>query len=353
MKKILAKQGLSFKMSTKALQDTMCVLDGPEVTGVEKSGGIVKAGANWTRGSFKEHDLNEVNIKEALRGTDPGLEAHRVASRAISSQVAMRIFMMLFLAGAEQCKRGVSLLAHKASLQKSSWFDGYWCPCGGNLDDCSGLLQSSPGLCQRKGCGEDYPARPESCLADHDRAGNTMGTCVHVWGNNCLYTSEVMETNGTCGVRNCTCTSVAPGECTSAALPGYTIVQNGASPMTTGGQATLANGSRVELEDQRAWEPVGGAGNHACRGDNSSDNDPKHYEVITYIKSLWGCKNKCERTWDCRGIEYSPGRCELWKRQEGLFAYQVGSWCHFHLVSVAELTIYCRPVSSCHLLKGS
>lgn len=109
--------------------------------------------------------------------------------------------------------------------------------------------------------------------------------------------------------------------------------------MTVGGQATLANGSVVELEDQRAWELVGGAGNHACRGDNSSDNDPKHYQLITYINSLWGCKNKCERTWDCRGIEYSPGRCELWKRQEGLFAYKAGSGWRFHLRNSPSTTL--------------
>eukprot|EP00438_Fugacium_kawagutii_P012243 Skav216859 [mRNA] locus=scaffold1042:124091:129630:- [translate_table: standard] len=34
---------------------------------------------------------------------------------------------------------------------------------------------------------------------------------------------------------------------------------------------------------------------------------------------VWGCKNLCERTDFCTGIEYSAGRCEIWKRLRGIF----------------------------------
>ena len=66
-----------------------------------------------------------------------------------------------------------------------------------------------------------------------------------------------------------------PGQCTEEALPGYHIVQNGAVNLMTG--PSRWNESEI---DHRVWEEVGGPGNHACRGDNSSDNDPKHYQVF-------------------------------------------------------------------------
>lgn len=85
----------------------------------------------------------------------------------------------------------------------------------------------------------------------------------------------------------------------------------------------VGNGSTFAYPpDHRGWEPVGGPGNHACRGDNSSDNDPKHYQVHTGIHSLWGCKDLCERTDSCKGIEYSAGRCEIWMRSRGIFTFK-------------------------------
>ncbi|CAE7760738.1 unnamed protein product [Symbiodinium microadriaticum] len=95
--------------------------------------------------------------------------------------------------------------------------------------------------------------------------------------------------------------AVEPGECSEEALPGFTVLQDALTDL---------------------WEPVGGSGNHACRGDNASDNDPRHY-VVHKIYSLEECKLKCmglDRG-DCRGIEYSHGRCEIWTRAFGIFAY--------------------------------
>ena len=238
-------------------------------------------------------------------------------------------FLQLLPVFATQCKRGtpgLSLLAHKSSVQKSLVsqfpedisFPSYaspWCPCGGYPEYC-GLLQQSEERkskshgrnynqtlqCHDEHCGESYPASPYSCTA-------VGGDCVTGLAGNCLYASQVVNTSDGCGSRECFCARVAPGECIPENFPGYTIVQNGAYNVTHGKfWYPTRNGSTYEYPpDHRGWELVGGPGNHACRGDNSSDNDPKHYEVHNWIKSLWGCQNYCERTDGCTGVEYSPG----------------------------------------------
>lgn len=70
--------------------------------------------------------------------------------------------------------------------------------------------------------------------------------------------------------------------------------------------------------------PAGPPGtSHPCRGRSSSDNHPKHYQVVNGITDLEECKAFCAaRTGlpcfygdcesKCSGIEWSPGRCEVW-----------------------------------------
>lgn len=160
-------------------------------------------------------------------------------------------------------------------------------------------------VCTHQGCD------PDDCRFKH-------GECVPNAGN-CLYTTpSPMGANASgCGSFSCHCVTVPPGQCTEEALPGYHIVQNGAVNLMTG--PSRWNESEV---DHRVWEEVAGPGNHACRGDNSSDNDPKHYKVFNDTYSLSGCQSKCESTWGCVGIEYSYGRCEIWTRFQGLYAIQ-------------------------------
>ncbi|CAJ1350015.1 unnamed protein product [Effrenium voratum] len=58
----------------------------------------------------------------------------------------------------------------------------------------------------------------------------------------------------------------------------------------------------------------------ACRGSTSSDNNPAHYTVAPGAGSEAACKQACRVHGGCMGIEYSPGRCELWTRPEGIQA---------------------------------
>ena len=242
---------------------------------------------------------------------------------------------------------GLSLLAHKRQLHKSAqpaqpgppetagdiFFPSYnspWCPCGGYPEYC-GLIQTDASSqqgegsdgrynqtaqCHEENCGEHYPASPFACA-------NVGGQCIGVAGN-CLYsTSMVVNTSESCGSRECFCAKVAPGQCTAENFPGYEIVQNGAYNLTTGKKwHPVGDGSSfVYPPDLRAWEPVGGPGNHACRADNSSDNNPDYYRVHN-IHSLSECKDLCERTDFCTGIEYSAGRCEIWMKCTGMHAFK-------------------------------
>eukprot|EP00438_Fugacium_kawagutii_P016651 Skav205671 [mRNA] locus=scaffold458:563713:564921:+ [translate_table: standard] len=262
----------------------------------------------------------------------------------------------------EQCKRGstpgLSLLAHRSRLHKSEavqssgiiYIPSYaspWCPCGGYPQYCGLLLEKESELtssnqtvgrlnesrsqargfnktaqCHQESCGQDYPSSPFSCTggSGYGRFGSGR-PCLDTIGN-CLYTTAaVVNTTDGCGSRECFCARVPQGQCIAENFPGYTIVQNGAYNLTTGRKwHPIEGGSTYEYPpDLRSWELVAGPGNHACRGDNSSDNNPKHYRVRR-MYSLWKCKYLCEQTDYCTGIEYSFGRCEIWTRYHGIFA---------------------------------
>eukprot|EP00931_Biecheleriopsis_adriatica_P026138 TRINITY_DN1592_c0_g1_i1.p1 TRINITY_DN1592_c0_g1~~TRINITY_DN1592_c0_g1_i1.p1 ORF type:complete len:311 (+),score=33.98 TRINITY_DN1592_c0_g1_i1:54-986(+) len=75
---------------------------------------------------------------------------------------------------------------------------------------------------------------------------------------------------------------------------------------------------------QRAWEAWAGTGNTACRGKSPTDNNDSYYEVFRNISSVDGCKALCEANQPrCKGMEYSPGRCEMWTREEGIASWSV------------------------------
>ena len=66
--------------------------------------------------------------------------------------------------------------------------------------------------------------------------------------------------------------------------------------------------------------PAVSGGDQACRGAHSKDNSANYYTVVRE-QSLDACKLACSRYGtDCKGIEYSAGRCEVWTRPEGIQA---------------------------------
>ena len=74
-----------------------------------------------------------------------------------------------------------------------------------------------------------------------------------------------------------------------------------------------------------AFEAVEGGANRVCRGINASDDDNSYYVVHggSRADSIEACKSACVDTLGCRGIEFRPGRCEVWVRVGGIQAAAV------------------------------
>lgn len=66
-------------------------------------------------------------------------------------------------------------------------------------------------------------------------------------------------------------------------------------------------------------EPVDGGLDRACRGSSPGDNNPAYFQIED-LQLFDDCQRECLRTAECRGIEFSVGRCEIWTRPEGIQA---------------------------------
>merc|ERR1719343_1092615 len=72
----------------------------------------------------------------------------------------------------------------------------------------------------------------------------------------------------------------------------------------------------------RTWEFVGGPFNRACRGQGYGDASSDYYDVFPGTDSLADCQSIClQQGSRCKGVEYSTGRCEVWHREEGIWAF--------------------------------
>lgn len=97
----------------------------------------------------------------------------------------------------------------------------------------------------------------------------------------------------------------------------------------------------------RGWEFVGGPFNRACRGQDYSDNSPGHYDVFPGTDSLADCQDIClQRGSRCKGVEYSTGRCEVWHREEGIWAYAEPAVGNFTCMRYGWPAQYLMPVDT-------
>ncbi|CAJ1402212.1 unnamed protein product [Effrenium voratum] len=71
---------------------------------------------------------------------------------------------------------------------------------------------------------------------------------------------------------------------------------------------------------QYDWSPVDGGDGRACRGGSDSDNSASYYRVVSGIQTLNDCQAECMNDAECGGVEFSPGRCEVWTRAGGIEA---------------------------------
>eukprot|EP00440_Ansanella_granifera_P015467 gb/GFBE01016813.1/.p1 GENE.gb/GFBE01016813.1/~~gb/GFBE01016813.1/.p1 ORF type:complete len:906 (+),score=172.47 gb/GFBE01016813.1/:1-2718(+) len=81
----------------------------------------------------------------------------------------------------------------------------------------------------------------------------------------------------------------------------------------------------------------GGLG-RACRGKSSADNLPSYYTVQDGVTSLETCQALCRVALFCTGVEFSPGRCELWTTKIGASIAVAGFTClSYDVFPAAEL----------------
>ncbi|CAE7341355.1 unnamed protein product, partial [Symbiodinium pilosum] len=99
----------------------------------------------------------------------------------------------------------------------------------------------------------------------------------------------------------------------SIELAGFTCLSYGGLSSTTATTTSTRNLAPL-------FEPVDGGEGRACRGGSMSDNAPSNYLVMSGVQDIGGCRRECVQAASCVGIEYSPGRCEVWIRPDGINA---------------------------------
>eukprot|EP00930_Biecheleria_cincta_P043276 TRINITY_DN29730_c0_g1_i1.p1 TRINITY_DN29730_c0_g1~~TRINITY_DN29730_c0_g1_i1.p1 ORF type:complete len:1074 (+),score=175.39 TRINITY_DN29730_c0_g1_i1:111-3224(+) len=84
------------------------------------------------------------------------------------------------------------------------------------------------------------------------------------------------------------------------------------------GYTCLRYGEAV-VERQGSFAPVDGGSGRACRGASSTDNLGSYYQLLR-LSSEEACQSSCRQLENCKGIEWSYGRCEMWTRTGGIEA---------------------------------
>ena len=85
------------------------------------------------------------------------------------------------------------------------------------------------------------------------------------------------------------------------------------------GIAAVAPSSGAYCFRYEPFVEVDGGVDRECRGSNPNDNWDSYY-TLTLSISPSECKDLCLTTWNCKGIEYDSGRCEVWQRSGGIGA---------------------------------
>lgn len=83
-------------------------------------------------------------------------------------------------------------------------------------------------------------------------------------------------------------------------------------------------------------------GAFACRGAHPNDKSFAYYKVVPdFSGDLTSCKAHCAAMRGlCKGVEYSPGRCELWTRPEGIGAVASLPSGHFQCLRYAAAPVF-------------
>jgi len=104
--------------------------------------------------------------------------------------------------------------------------------------------------------------------------------------------------------------------------PTTTATTSAAVTSTTG----LIGTTRFYATEGLEFLPVDGGANRACRN-YRKQNSPDFYTVRS-VDTLSECQGLCRAAEHCSGLEFSPGRCELWKEAVGATRKLTGFSCY-------------------------
>eukprot|EP00435_Cladocopium_sp_Y103_P029642 s863_g7.t1 len=115
-------------------------------------------------------------------------------------------------------------------------------------------------------------------------------------------------------------------------------------------RATVERRQPSQGSEVREWEEFAGPFNRVCRGAGPTDNNPAYFEVHQKIPNVEACKELCVQELGeegCKGIEYNSlsKRCELWKRKEGIWAFDYPQWEGFTCLRYGWPGKYLIPVT--------
>lgn len=249
---------------------------------------------------------------------------------------------------------------------KYSWESGYICPIGSDLtvevSPYGGGCSGSQGWARKK----QYYRNPsyDTCATCQRNSAPLPRTLVpdtyRYWPSSCPE-SYVLAERVVCAsptsaqsdlVQLATCSSLGANYTTASSSPegcaalmgGSFVLVNGTkyvcqtcvlsidsttSTMTTTPTTTTSTTSLPvtgSTGSVREWEEFAGPFNRVCRGAGPTDNNPAYFEVRQEIPDVEACKELCLQELGqegCKGVEYNvlSKRCELWKRNEGIWAF--------------------------------
>jgi len=221
-------------------------------------------------------------------------------------------------------------------LHQECWNQGGCKDDGIKICDWCGRHGGSAMYCCRKDWSQNYP-EGHNC---HDAIFSSGGTNQHT----CSPISATTTASTTTSLVSSTSISTSITS-TSASTTSILTEPSTSTTTTTAPSTSMAAGG---------FSSVDGS-NHACRGASPSDNSAEFYELFRGMAEVGDCKAQCIQTRGCVGIEFnSSGRCEVWKRPEGIGATAkvMGFECFRYTSDIAGSTSTTTTVSGFTVADG-
>jgi len=202
-------------------------------------------------------------------------------------------------------------------------------------------------VCRDYCCNPDSDANGEWCFVeDTDCQGVDWGYCAPsqttstTTSPQTTTTTTVPQTTTTTTSPQTTSTTTSPQTTSTTTVPQTTTTTTSpqTTSTTTSPQTTTTTTSPQTTTASPTFQPVDGGMDRACRGSWAGDNSADYFTVVPGIGSVAACQSACLDEPDCKGVEYSNGRCEVWTRDIQASVYLSGFQCWRRLGSSFSTT---------------